>query len=130
MFAKDAVYWGTDVPYRWNRSTGAITTVLTDLRVPWFDAVQSRGWYVQFSEISTKQDDGYIGDEHVHILLGNRSSWRSFPAPWIRSAAYTQSKVAPKGVTAPDLKGCFWLSLPGLTGANGAAKNFKVCLGR
>jgi hypothetical protein len=135
MFTRDAVYWGNDVPelpgglFRWDRSSGAITTVLTNLREPWFDAIQSHGWSVQFSEISTKEDDGYIGDEHLHVLIGNRSNWRSVTTPWVRSPAYRHFKVAPLGLTQPDSTGCSWLSLQGLAGANGA-KNIKVCLGR
>jgi hypothetical protein len=135
MFTKDAVYWGTDVPelpgglYRWDRSGGAITKVSGNLDEPYFDARQSRGWSVQFSEISTKLDDGYIGDEHVHVLVGTGSHWYYVTTPWVRNAALTDAKVAPLGMTQPDATGCFWFSLPNLAGS-APVRNIKVCLGR
>jgi hypothetical protein len=135
MFTKNAVYWGTDVPerlgalYRWDRSTGEITSVLSGLREPFFDARQSRGWYVQFSEVSTQASDGYIGDEYVHVLVGNGSSWHESRTPWKRNSAHMQQKVAPWGLTSPDRSGCFWLSLPYLMRPD-TFKNIQVCLGR
>jgi hypothetical protein len=134
MFARTAVYWGTDVPerpgalFRWDRATGAITQVITGLREPYFDARQSRGSFVQFSEVSTKENDGYIGDEHVHALVGTKGSWRAVTTPWVRNAAHKQSKAAPLGVTSPDRSGCFWLSFPNL-GQTETPWNIKVCLG-
>jgi len=135
MFTNGGVYWGTDVPeqpgalYRWDRSSGEITAVLRNVREPYFDARQSRGWLVQFSEISTAENDGYIGDEHVHALLGNRARWRRITTPWVRRPDNKHSKVAPMGLTQPDSNGCFWLSLPNVVGADGV-KNLEVCLGR
>jgi hypothetical protein len=132
MFASDAVYWGTDVPeipgalYRWSRTTRSITTVLTSVREPYFDARQSRGWYAQFSEISTKENDGYIGDEHVHVLVGNRAGWRRVTTPWTRTNKL--GKIAPAGATTPNAAGCFWMSLPGQPGSDGFT-NIKLCLG-
>jgi hypothetical protein len=134
MFARNAVYWGTDVPerpgalYRWDRATGAITQVITGLREPYFDARQSHGTFVQFSEVSTKENDGYIGDEHVHALVGTKGIWRAVTTPWVRNAAHRQSKVAPLGLTSPDASGCFWLSLPNLARTENR-RNIKVCLG-
>lgn len=135
MFAKDAVYWATDVPerlgglYRWDRSTGAISQVLSGLREPFFDARQSRGWFVQFSQISTKQGDGYLGDEHVHVILGNGSDWREVTTPWTRKPEHQDGKIAPLGVTWPNRSGCFWLSLPNPSQSDGIA-NIKLCLGK
>lgn len=134
MFAKDAVYWGTDVPeragtlYRWDRSTGDITSVITGLREPFFDARQSKGWFVQLSQVSTKNDD-YIGDDYVHVLVGHGSSWRHVRTPWRRNSVHKQEHVSPWGVTSPDVSGCFWTSLPYLAKSN-VIKNIQLCLGR
>jgi hypothetical protein len=135
MFAKDAVYWGTDVPerpgglYRWDRSTGEIAPVLQGLREPFFDARQSRGSFVQFSQISTKENDGYIGDEHVHVLVRSRSGWRHVSTPWTRNPVHKQRNVSAWGVTRPDAAGCFWMSLPYLVRSD-SVENFKLCLGK
>jgi hypothetical protein len=135
MFARDAVYWGTDVPerpgalYRWDRSTGSITQIIAGVRAPFFDARQAHGWFVQFSEVSTKQNDGYIGDDYVHVLVGNGSKWRNVTTPWKRNSAHRHQKVAPLGVTPPDASGCFWLSLPYLARSD-AVDNIKLCLGK
>jgi hypothetical protein len=136
VYPQSRVYWGSDVPelpgalYRWDRSTGEITRIITDVSEPFFDARQSHGWFVQFSEISTKEDDGYIGDEHVHVLIGNGSRWYHVTTPWTRNPAFKFGKVAPLGMTWPDPAGCFWLSLPNLVGATSGLENIKVCLGR
>jgi hypothetical protein len=134
MFARNALYWGSDLPdrpgalCRWDRATGAITQTITGLREPFFDARQSRGWFVQFSEISTKENDGYIGDEHVHALVGHGNRWQDVTMPWTRNVVHKQSKIAPLGLTSPDRSGCFWLSLLYLTRSDNAW-NIKVCLG-
>jgi len=132
MFAPDAVYWATDVPeqpgavYRWDRRTGGVTSVLEGLTEPYFDVLQARGWFAQISEISTKTDDGYIGDDHIHLVVGNGSRWQRVTTPWTRGAP--QYKVAPLGLTLPDRAGCSWLSFPNLKGSDGAT-NVKLCLG-
>jgi hypothetical protein len=134
MFTGSALYWGSDLPdrpgalCRWDRATGAITQAITGLREPYFDARQSHGSFVQFSEISTKENDGYIGDEFVHALVGTKGNWREVTTPWTRNAAHKQAKVAPLGLTSPDASGCFWLSLPNL-GRTETPWNIKVCLG-
>lgn len=132
MFTRDAVYWATDVPelpgavYRWDRRTGVVTPVLGGLTEPYFDALQARGWFAQVSEISTEANDGYIGDEQIHLIVGNGTQWQRVTTPWTR--ANSQLKVAPLGFTTPDRTGCSWLSFPNLRGSDGMT-NVKLCLG-
>jgi hypothetical protein len=124
-FAPDAVYWATDSPempaalYRWDRATGAITQVLSGLNGPFYDSVAWHGYLAQFSEVSTKSSDGYIGDEYIHAVTAQDygSDWSTSKLPFMRDPAHTSVKAYIYGESAPDDTGTFWISFSNLNGS-------------
>jgi hypothetical protein len=125
MFSKQAVFWATDTPdvpsvlYRWDRTSGIVTQLLGGLNGPFYYTAQFRGAYAQFSAVSTKDNDGYIGDEYVHVVASpDGVRWASASTPWKRAQDRPLRKAVILGITSPDNRGRFWVSFYALAGAS------------
>jgi hypothetical protein len=126
MFTRKAMFWATDSPevpaqlFRWDRATGEVTSVLGGLNGPFYYTVRYKGAQVQLSTVSLKSDDGYIGDEFVHVLTtgDDGASWKSARTPWRRSRVQPPRKASIIGITDPDKSGRFWVSFYNLEGSN------------
>jgi hypothetical protein len=126
LFTQDAVLWATDSPevpaslFRWDRASGRVTKVLTGLNGPFYYTAQFHNSYAQFSHVSTKSNDGYIGDEYVHVVTSkNGRNWSSSRTSWRRTSAKPPQKAEIRGITRPDSRGRFWVSFDGLAGRRG-----------
>jgi hypothetical protein len=122
MFTADAVYWGTDTPdvpsplMRWDRATGAISTVLSNLNGPFYNSVAWNGVYLQFSTVE-RTSDGYIGDNYIHVLSSlDARSWSLTRTPFVRTAGATDQNAGMWHFTTPDAQGRFWGSFFNLDG--------------
>lgn len=123
FFTRNAVLWATDSPevpagfFRWNRASGQVTRVLSGLNGPFYYTAQFRSAYAQFSTVSLRSNDGYIGDEYIHVVSSrNGSTWSSTRTPWMR-ARQSADKATILGITRPDSHGRFWVSFYDLAGA-------------
>jgi hypothetical protein len=128
LFTRDAVMWATDSPevpagfFRWDRATGQVSRVLTGLNGPFYYTAQFRNAYVQFSTISLLSNDGYVGDEYVHVVSSNNgSSWSTTKTSWMRAQGQPLDKATILGITRPDSHGRFWVSFYDLAGASAAS---------
>jgi hypothetical protein len=127
LFTRNAVLWATDSPevpagfFRWDRASGQVSRLLAGLNGPFYYTAQFRNAYVQFSTVSLKSNDGYIGDEYIHVVSSkNGSSWSSTKTPWMR-ARQPLDKATILGITRPDSHGRFWVSFYDLAGATTAS---------
>jgi hypothetical protein len=135
MFAPDAVYWGTDVPeepsslYRWDRGTGAISTILKNLNGPFYNTFSANGVYAQFSAIERPASDGYIGDEYIHVLTSaGGSAWAETKTPFMRTPGDTGEVAYMTHFTPPDSQGRFWGSFFDLEGTQWKHSNIEFQL--
>jgi hypothetical protein len=128
MFSKEAVFWGTDTPdvpagvFRWDRQSGTVSQLLGGLNGPFYYTAQFRTAYAQFSTISLKESDGYLGDEYVHVVASpDGVRWTSARTPWKRAQDNPPRKAVIIGITSPDKRGRFWVSFYDLAGASDAS---------
>ena len=131
MFASDAVYWGTDSPdvpaglFRYDRGTGQVTQLMTNLNGPFYDAVGYDGQLAQFSGVEPASD-GYIGDQSIHVITnGDGTSWSETTTPWSRDQTNTSKFASTEGNTQPDSQGRFWLSYYDLAGSPNLEANIE-----
>ncbi len=134
MFAPDAVYWGTDSPdvpselWRWDRSSGNLTRLLSGLNVPFYSGVSYQGMQVQFSGVEP-QSEGYIGDEYIHVLTSNGgSSWSATKTPFMRTPGDPSNNTVMTGITVPDAQGRFWVSWWNINGTYARRSNIEFQL--
>ena len=130
MFTRDAVYWGADVPemlvglYRYDRATGAVTTVLTDLQGSFRLSVPAGDVIATFTAVESP----FIGDQFVHVLTSNGGlTWTSAITPLEHSASDPYTAV-PMAVTAPDASGRVWLSVTHLKQSPSGISNVEFRL--
>jgi len=135
MFTEDAVYWGTDVPelpcvlYRWDRQSGQITQVLTNVNGPFYFTFQHEGLFAQFSGVATS-GEGYVGDEFFHVLTSNGGSgWSATRTPFMREpSGGTTSNSVILGSTMPDAQGRFWVNFWNVAGTQSRTGNVQFQL--
>ena len=132
MFASDAVYWGTDSPdvpaglFRYDRGTGQVTQLMTNLNGPFYDAVGYDGQLAQFSGVEPASD-GYIGDQSIHVITnGDGTAWSETTTPWSRDQTNTSKFASTEGNTQPDSQGRFWLSYYDLAGSPNLEANIEL----
>jgi hypothetical protein len=135
MFAPDAVYWGSDVPeepsalYRWDRVTGGISTILKGLNGSFYNTFSANGVYAQFSAVERPVEDGYIGDEYIHVLTSKASvGWTQTKTPFMRTAGDTSQVLQMDHFTSPDAQGRFWGSFFDLSGTQFMNSNIEFQL--
>jgi hypothetical protein len=128
MFAKDGVMWATDTPevpaglFRWDRASGTVSQLLGGLNGPFYYTVQFGNAYAQFSTVSTRENDGYIGDNYIHaVTSAGGVKWSTAQTPWMRAPDQPHQKATILGITAPDKKGRFFVSFYALAGASAAS---------
>lgn len=131
MFASDAVYWGTDSPevpgglFRYDRTTGDVTQLMTNLNSPFYAAVDYNGQLAQFSGVDPSTD-GYVGDQNFHVLTnGDGTSWSESTMPWSRDQGDTSLYALPVANTQPDSQGRFWLGYYDLAGSPNLETNIE-----
>ena len=114
MFTPDAVYWGADIPElpapvsRWDRTTNAVSTVLSGLNGPFYNEIEWSGIHFQFTAIEGTAD-GYRGDNYIHVLTsGDGNTWRLTRTPFARTAGATDQTALMSHFTVPDAQGRFW----------------------
>jgi|GEM_PF-2805023 len=129
MFDSDAVYFGCDCPdrpgalYRYDRRSGRVTTLMSNLNGPFYDSVGFNGQLAQFSAVEPK---GYVGDQYIHILTnGDGTSWSLTRTPWIRDGSRPASYAMPLGSTFPDRHGRFWMSYYDLSNSDGGVSDIE-----
>jgi hypothetical protein len=137
MFTKQAVLWATDVPevrsslFRWDRTSGRVTSVLEGLNGPFYYTAQFGNAYAQFSAAFPKGQDGYLGDPYIHVISSSDGrTWSSTRTPW-RIAESPPLKGLIYGITGPDNRGRFWVNFYGLAGASsksGRTASFELQL--
>jgi PKD repeat protein len=131
MFTPAAVYWGSDTPEvpapltRWDRATGALTTVMSGLNGPFYNSFSWQGMYFQFSAIE-RTVDGYIGDNYIHILTsGDGKTWTLTRTPFMRLAGATDQNCNMAHFTQPDAQGRFWAAFFNLDGTEFKTANIQ-----
>lgn len=115
IFTPTAVYWADDAPelpgalYRWDRTSGTVTIVLSGLNAPFMNTFSFNGMYAQFSSVDATAD-GYIGDEYIHVLTSNNPSatWTETKTPLMRTSGTSDTYALMTGMTSPDSQGHFW----------------------
>jgi len=130
MFEPNAVYYGCDCPdipgalYRYDRQSGQVSTVMSNLQGPFYDAVGYQGQYAQFSAVEPQDTHS---DQYIHILSnGDGTTWSETRTPWTRSTQNVSSAFTdPVGATGPDSQGRFWVSFYNLSGSAGFQSNFE-----
>jgi hypothetical protein len=134
MFTADAVFWGTDTPevpaelWRWDRSTHALTRMLSGVNGAYYFAVQHQGMFAQFSGVETPKQN-YVGDEFIHVLgSAGGTGWSETRTPLMRTPGDANNNSTITNITMPDAQGRFWVSWWNLSGSQFRRANIEMQL--